>query len=123
MALAGACRTPDEILRALRWENAGQARDAAIAFVSEFRVPVRDEYVDAVLTVRRARDAGLTLESEILELADAASVKEMCPGALIGEAEIRDAVRRMAARLNALDEASGRPPFSWLGGSSEERAG
>jgi hypothetical protein len=58
---------------------------------------VRDEFVDAVLAVRRAREAGVAVESEMLELADAASVKETCLAALVGEAEIRDAVRRMAA--------------------------
>jgi hypothetical protein len=119
----GGCRTPEEILRALRREKAGHVRDAAFAFLSEFRVPVRDQFVDAVLAVRRAHDTGVAVEPEILELADAASVKETCLAALVGEAEIRDAVRRMAAWLNAQDEASGRPPFSWLGRSGEVRDG
>jgi hypothetical protein len=91
-------------------------RDAAIEFVRRFRTPVRDDYVDAVVEARQRHDIGLPVATETLALADAATDKESTLASLIAEAHIRDCVRGIADRLNADDEISGRPPFSWLGG-------
>jgi hypothetical protein len=64
---------------------------------------------------RYLRDAHLAIDSEILEPADAATVKETCLAALTSEAEIRDAVCAQAALLNAQDEAlsDGRRSRGW----------
>jgi len=120
LVLAESVGSPDELLSMLRQDEPCDARDAAIGFVCEFRVPVRDKYVDAVLAVQGLREARLAVDSETQELADAASAKEFCLAALISEAEIRDTVRGILAMLNAEDEAFGLPPLSWLR-SGEDR--
>jgi hypothetical protein len=107
LTLAESCGTAAEILSVLSQDEPGDVRDAAIDFVQQFRVPVRDEYVDSVLAVQRLREARLAVDSETLTLADAASIKEICLAALISEAEIRDTVRRARRPVRAGPAAGG----------------
>lgn len=116
LGLCAAHATPGEILAVLEQEERGDLRDAAVEFVHRFRMPVRDDYVDAVVEARHRRDIGLPVAAETLARADAATDKESTLASLIDQAHIRDCVRGIADRLNADDEASGRPLFSWLGG-------
>jgi hypothetical protein len=113
--LAPGCATADEVLALLGHDEPGDVRDSAIEFIEQFRAPVRDEYVDAAVRSRDLRDSGLPPDPETGHLASSATYKESFLAALITEADIRDAAAGMLRRLNAEDEANGRPPFSWLG--------
>ena len=112
--LAPGCASADELLALIERDPPGDVRDAASQFIGQFSVQVRDNVLDALVEARRLRDAHLPVDPETGAVADTAAYKEGFLAGLIAEADMRDAVKGMVARLNAEDEANGRPPFSWL---------